>query len=1058
MMLYQKICDDNIVKYGTESQKYLRIIINQYSDRTHFLYELLQNAEDAGANHIRFHLTKQSLEIYHDGRPFDEKDIRGICGVADGTKEDGTRIGHFGIGFKSVYCYTLTPQIYSGDYHFKIHDQLFPEEIQAKPELPYEETCMILPFDKEEVSSGIAYEEIKNALTGKINADSILMLQNIEEVTVEIAGYPDTIQIAKMKNRFGALNKGSVYALGVTTTAYNVHGTSRKQDVDYLCFSDGGEEAVALLFRTTGQDGKQLCAVRNSKVYAFFPTAKESHLNFYIHAPFDTTPARDNFKEGAEYGKHNVELVSRICDLIWDAFEWMKEKGYLSFSGFNTVFPMYEYEKDDLLYAIYENSIGMIAGGMEILPTNQPGVYKAVDKIYMPPSYVIVDTFDDDDLHRLISSDRSWLAKEISTEEYRELRCFLKRNADIKTLEWKDLVLKMDEYFLQQKSIAWLETLMGRIESCCVKRGPADSHYMDVTNLPLVRVTGGRHIRAKDREGHLQVYLNNPDFAAYKIEQSCLENDTIRRFYQTALRIPSYNIERKILDDILPKYRTKQVEFKSGAPIEENIEDLKMIRDALLVNSSLLEKVAEAYIVTDGREWYRPAELYIPSKDTKAGYALLREHKTMHFLSERYTDGLASMKLTNEFFRKIGCSYGIRKVSVTSSEYLRAVNHYCGAQEERRLSQKIFSKQYQSEKPDWSFSYESFPEVFQNMTKEKSIEIARFLNPNVAYFDIKGNMAGADDKNFSGKNVDSCEVYTMIGLQLCFEKWIYVEGNDAPQRPIDVDRETVCPEYKVAGRLFSILPFKELKNAMTEWVNENFSDATARERIKTILSHPDELEKMADALARSKAKEEARKAKSGNIREMIKNGRRAQQGTGETNGGLEIEPISEKAKARREENLDEILRASLKNKIGVTRGLQFTSRTSSEEERQFLLAEYEGICQICGGSILRYDGKPYFEAINVIKFSQMMEEYAQSSDLGWNSLCLCPNCAARYNYCSKDISTLYNQVMGQEVIPDSELPMTVSIQLPEGTPTTIQYTPRHFLALQRALRMFSEDT
>ena len=49
MELYKQISDANRIKYGTEAEKILRIIINQYSDRTHFIYEILQNAEDAGA-------------------------------------------------------------------------------------------------------------------------------------------------------------------------------------------------------------------------------------------------------------------------------------------------------------------------------------------------------------------------------------------------------------------------------------------------------------------------------------------------------------------------------------------------------------------------------------------------------------------------------------------------------------------------------------------------------------------------------------------------------------------------------------------------------------------------------------------------------------------------------------------------------------------------------------------------------------------------------------------------------------------------------------------------
>lgn len=368
MLLYKQISDNNRVKYGTEAERILKIIINQYSDRTHFIYEILQNAEDAGATYIKFHLEKERLVILHNGRPFNEKDIEGVCGIANGTKEDGTRIGHFGIGFKSVYCYTEQPEIYSGEYCFVIKNQLFPCEIEKKIDLTNDQTCMILPFDKDEVPVHIAYQEIKDALIKKINAQSIVMLNNISNIEIAIDGYPEHIMIDKAKYSVG---KGSyaenVFSLSLHTTIMN-HLTHKERisDGDYLFFTDAEKEATAIIFKV---EGRELKPIKNSKIYAFFPTAKEAHQNFYIHAPFDTTPARDNFKEGAEYGKHNIELIKAIGELIWFAFRWMKDNHYLSAAGMNMVFPIYEYEEDDILYDIYRNSIDIIREEA-ILPTS----------------------------------------------------------------------------------------------------------------------------------------------------------------------------------------------------------------------------------------------------------------------------------------------------------------------------------------------------------------------------------------------------------------------------------------------------------------------------------------------------------------------------------------------------------------------------------------------------------------------------------------------------------------------------------------------------------------
>lgn len=555
MELYKQISDANRIKYGTEAEKILRIIINQYSDRTHFIYEILQNAEDAGATRIQFHLEKEKLVIKHDGRPFNEKDIEGVCGIANGTKEDGTRIGHFGIGFKSVYCYTEHPYIYSGEYHFVIQNQLFPKEVPGSQEIAYDETCMILPFDKGEVPSSIAYQEIRDALTKKITAESIIMLNQISDVRIKIDGYPEEIEINKAKY---SLDKkayaDNVFGLSMNTTITNTRSKqTRTKDADYLFFTDANAEATAIIFRV---EGKELKAIKNSKIYAFFPTAKEAHQNFYIHAPFDTTPARDNFKEGAEYGKHNIKLIKAVGELIWFAFQWMKNHQYLSVSGFNTVFPVYEYEADDVLYGIYQNSIDMIREEA-LLPTNVPGEFKKIQEICVPLWGIIVDTFDDNDLRALRRKRNiSWLAKEFSTEAYRDVRAFLNQNFKLETLEWKDLVLNMNAFFLSQKQLSWMEALMSKIESYCIKRATYDSHYIDVSQIPFVRTVSQEQICARDEHGKLQVYLNNPDIAKYRIESTFIKNECIRSFYRRALEIPEYNIEQETIENILPnEYR-----------------------------------------------------------------------------------------------------------------------------------------------------------------------------------------------------------------------------------------------------------------------------------------------------------------------------------------------------------------------------------------------------------------------------------------------------------------------------------------------------------------------
>ena len=65
---YEKIRDENIARYGWDTAV-LDLLGHLYSERTHFIFELIQNAEDAGASELVFELFDDRLELRHNGRP-----------------------------------------------------------------------------------------------------------------------------------------------------------------------------------------------------------------------------------------------------------------------------------------------------------------------------------------------------------------------------------------------------------------------------------------------------------------------------------------------------------------------------------------------------------------------------------------------------------------------------------------------------------------------------------------------------------------------------------------------------------------------------------------------------------------------------------------------------------------------------------------------------------------------------------------------------------------------------------------------------------------------------
>ena len=123
----------------------LERIIQLYTDKSHFVYELLQNAEDAEATSIQFIQYPDRLEVLHDGKPFTSANLQGLCDIGKSDKVDNlNQIGEFGVGFKSVFGICDTVRLYSEPAHYtgtmdgdavpfavEIKDFTRPEDIPA---------------------------------------------------------------------------------------------------------------------------------------------------------------------------------------------------------------------------------------------------------------------------------------------------------------------------------------------------------------------------------------------------------------------------------------------------------------------------------------------------------------------------------------------------------------------------------------------------------------------------------------------------------------------------------------------------------------------------------------------------------------------------------------------------------------------------------------------------------------------------------------------------------------------------------------------------------------
>ena len=108
----------NLAFYATDrGQGALKDLQQTFPHAWLYVGELLQNAVDAGAEHIRLAVdeTNRSLVVEHDGAAFDEEHVEALCVRGISKKGAGT-VGFMGIGFKAVFEASKRVDVSSGPW------------------------------------------------------------------------------------------------------------------------------------------------------------------------------------------------------------------------------------------------------------------------------------------------------------------------------------------------------------------------------------------------------------------------------------------------------------------------------------------------------------------------------------------------------------------------------------------------------------------------------------------------------------------------------------------------------------------------------------------------------------------------------------------------------------------------------------------------------------------------------------------------------------------------------------------------------------------------------
>lgn len=295
---------------------YTGILTNIYKEPTHFIYELLQNADDAKATNVKFVLSLDKIEFFHDGsKEFSLSDIISITGVGNSSKdaEDTTSIGKFGVGFKAVFAVTDRPLIYSTTYNFQIENLSVPSEIPMR-DLEGFTTIFQLNFKHDGRDTLFRRNE---ALLRSMSPETILFLRNICKVDVTIIDETlDTISVSRAQTE-----------QSFSRIKYILDGN----DVELLKFTAEGCSVVYQL------ENSRITPISGSKISVFFPTIVDSNLPFLVDAPFQTSTTRESIDFDLP---HNISLVKKFRRLFSDSISKLKSLGLFTVETFNEIMPI----------------------------------------------------------------------------------------------------------------------------------------------------------------------------------------------------------------------------------------------------------------------------------------------------------------------------------------------------------------------------------------------------------------------------------------------------------------------------------------------------------------------------------------------------------------------------------------------------------------------------------------------------------------------------------------------------------------------------------------------
>ncbi len=548
-------------------------VVDKYTDQAHFIYELLQNADDAKATTARFILSSEDLIFAHNGsRHFSVSDpakeaedsangrlgdINAITSIGNSIKNEA-QIGKFGVGFKAVFQYTKTPYIYDPVFRFKIDKLIAPHALKDDhSQRRADETLFVFPFNHPARQPQEAYEDVDAKLNNL--TFPLLFLSHLQKIEFQ----HDAKRGSYTKDIVRTIVYGDTIAEHIRLTQPN-----SGESVDELwLFSrtdeNGRRYSVGFFLDAQGH----LKPIRRP-AFCFFPTKEDTHLNFILHAPFLLTDSREGIKAGNSY---NRDLIQKLAVLAADSLEHLRDIGLESSTcliddNIVNIIPVsrihfHPYDRDRVSFLPFYDEIKKRFQKAKLIPSADG--YVTSEHAYWAeyPAYTelfsnkqLADIVDDPDAQWAFTSRGRNALRNSSSDLFLFIEDLVKANLDDDTIlkgrvrENAYSIKGITETFIETQSIEWLHKFYKWLSASKERSNFAKNH-------PLFLDQNRKAVAALDKKGQLALFLPTEDENGYSVVHPDLLSDPDTKIFLTqTIGIKEPELKDLIYAKILKRY------------------------------------------------------------------------------------------------------------------------------------------------------------------------------------------------------------------------------------------------------------------------------------------------------------------------------------------------------------------------------------------------------------------------------------------------------------------------------------------------------------------------